>query len=151
LIFARETHLTRNRSIFAAVVIAGASLAFATPAMAATGAGATAQTTATQATVTQPPAPMDLRVDSVTTTSVTFQSDNPALPPQEATCTLDVYDYDVYVNGTDIGSTGSPGSPVAFVGGLAPHTTYSLQLQRMNICTGARSDLSAPLTVTTLG
>ena len=143
--------MTRNRSLFAALVTAVASLAFAAPAMAATGAGATEQPATTRTTATKPPAPMDLRVDSLTATSVTFESDNPALPPQEATCTLPAYQYYVYVNGAGIGPGGLVGSPVAFVAQLRPHTTYSLQLQRLNVCTNLRSDLSKPLVVTTLG
>jgi hypothetical protein len=102
--------MTRNRSLRVAVVtaVAGlAGLAVSAPAMAAPGAGSTAQPAALQTTVDKPPAPMDLRVDAVTDTTVTFHSDNPPLPSQDATCALDVYLYYVYVNGTNIGA-GTP-------------------------------------------
>jgi hypothetical protein len=143
--------MTWNRSLRAATVTAVAGLAgvaFSAPAMAAPGAGSTAQSTAVQTTAGRPPAPKDLRVDEITATSVRFRSDNP--PLEVGNCTLDAYLYYTYVNGAYYGA-GYPGSPVGYVTGRKPHTTYRLQLQRRNICTNAESDLSAPLIVTTLG
>jgi hypothetical protein len=55
----------------------------------------------------------------------------------------------IYVNGTNVGF-GHYGSTL-IASKLQPHTTYSIQFQQQNIRDNAQSDLSAPLSVTTLG
>jgi hypothetical protein len=104
------------------------------------------QVTASAATSSAVTAPTNLRVRQLTATSVTFEWDH----SQGATpgCTLSLILYTIYVNGKFHGWT-YWGSPVGLVAQLRPATTYKLQVQGQDNCSGNLSPLSQPLIITT--
>jgi hypothetical protein len=93
-----------------------------------------------------PTAPTNLRVRDVRPTQVTFEWD----PSSGATtgCSFPFILYLVYVDGRHVGWT-VWGSPVALAAQLRPGTTYTLQAQAQDNCSGRLSPLSEPLVVTT--
>lgn len=133
------------RVAFVAALASSVGLPFAAPAASASPVQRpqAVHRAVTQVTVT---APTNLRVTRLTATSVTFQWDHSQ--GVQPGCTLSVILYAVFLNGRFLGWT-YLGSPVGFVAGLRPATTYELAVQGRDNCSGRMSPLSEPLIVTT--
>jgi chitinase len=130
------------RTVVAPVIACLLGLTLWTPAAIAAPAASAASASAASA----PSAPSNLRVTGLTSTSVMFQWDPSG--PATLGCTVPIVLYAVFVDGRLRGWT-YLGSPVAFVGGLRPGTTYVFTVQGRDNCSGALSPMSAPLRVTT--
>lgn len=137
------TRTRLSRLVFTAALAGIAGLPFTPPVATAATAPPTASSTAAPSTFT---APTNLRVRDLRPTQVVFEWDHST--GATSGCTFPFPLYSIHVNGTFRGWT-VWGSPVGLVAQLRPGTTYKLQVQGHDNCSGAVSPLSEPLFVTT--
>jgi hypothetical protein len=147
------THpLSRGRFVAVAVglVLSGVAVVATAPASTATHRvrPPRTSTTTTRPTSTVFTPPTNLRVRTVSSTSVTFEWDHAQTPT--TTCVpLAIFLYEVYQDGTFLGYT-YLGSPVAAASGLQPGRAYRFTVRGRDNCSGAYTPMSEPLVVVTL-